>query len=221
MWYSDTDRVDWLFNDEVRKKKRLSYQAKRRVKGSKSKKCSLSSDNLTHKQWVERCGKIMTYSLEKPMEWREFCRLPTRVQKEYLLNLIAKYHVTASDLARMFGVTPATVSKKCKEEEIGISFSPGKRMSKKERTEFERFLLVNDRDEDCRNRDNETQEDCSQQEECIEKENGTMLLSNFNLSFSGGFDPTTLGNSLTYMIPYGQQVELTIQCKFLSEGNNE
>lgn len=68
----EVERVDWIFNDDVREKKKLANQARYRKRGSKSKKCNLSSDRLTHKQWLERCGKTVTYNFRKPILWQDF-----------------------------------------------------------------------------------------------------------------------------------------------------
>ena len=46
----ETERIDWIFNDDVREKKKLANQARYRRRGGKSKKCTLSSDRLAPKQ---------------------------------------------------------------------------------------------------------------------------------------------------------------------------
>ena len=128
------------FDYEIMQRKRLASQASHRKCGSKSKKCSMSTDHMTRKQWEERCGDIVTYQIGKPMSWDEFKQLPSGIQKEYIMDLVHKYSVTASDLARMFGITPNTVSKFCGSNDIGIVFIRGKRMPKEARAEFEKFL---------------------------------------------------------------------------------
>ena len=87
------------FDYDVMIKKRVANSARNRKRGSKSKKCPMSTDHMTRKQWLERCGETVTYNLSKPMEWQDFCNLPIHIQKEYLLNLIKLYSTTASDLA--------------------------------------------------------------------------------------------------------------------------
>ena len=110
------------FDYEVYQRKRMASGARHRVCGSKSKKCSLPSDNLTKKQWKERCGEVMSYNLSKPMNWEEFGALPIHIQKEYLLNLISKYSTSARDLSMMFGISPSTFSKYCGKKEFDIDF---------------------------------------------------------------------------------------------------
>ena len=208
------ERVDWIFNDDVREKKALANQARYRKRGGASKKCILSSDSLTHRQWIERCGKIVTYNFGKPILWKDFRKLPVHTQKEYLLNLIDKYQTTASDLAKMFGITPQTVTKYCGNEEIGIRFSPGKRMSKERRKAFDEFCgmavpqeegvvtvqkLLSDPDRANTDLDNATR-------------SSDMAMTEFTLSFSGNFSREMVCNSLASMLPKGTPVKMDIHC---------
>lgn len=48
------------FDYEVMQRKRLARQAFHRKSGSKSKKCPMSTDHMTRKQWLERCGESVT-----------------------------------------------------------------------------------------------------------------------------------------------------------------
>lgn len=208
------ERIDWIFNDDVREKKRLARQVKYRKRGSSKKKCILSSDHLTHKQWIERCGKIVTYNFKKPILWHDFCELPIHTQKEYLLNLIDEYQTTASDLARMFGITPQTVTKYCRNEEIGIRFSPGKRMPKERHKAFEEFCGATNPQEELvvAKKDHESAE----AEAYIDLDNAMqspdMTMTEFTLSFSGNFNREMICNSLASMLPRGVPVKLDIKC---------
>lgn len=206
------------FDYDVMIKKRVANSARNRKRGSKSKKCPMSTDHMTRKQWLERCGETVTYNLSKPMEWQDFCNLPIHIQKEYLLNLIKLYSTTASDLARMFGITAQTVTKHCGSEEIGIKFSPGKRMNKDNRAAFEIF---------CQG-DNFVQKE----EETVvaKKECGTkpvqrqdvfpidrsipaeMLMTELSMSFAGKFNREMIFNSIASMVPVGTPVKLDIKC---------
>lgn len=205
----ESEHIDWMFNDDVREKKKLANQARYRRRGGRSKKCNLSSDRLTHKQWLERCGETVTYNLSRPIAWKKFCELPIHIQKEYLLHLIKEYQATASDLAKMFGITPQTVTKHCGHEEIGIRFSPGKRMTKENRKAFEDF---------CAGFEN------GQEETIIIKGKGeteeasgaapaqNMAMTEFTLSFSGIFNREMVCNSLAFMLPKEARVRLDIKC---------
>ena len=212
MW--GAERVDWIFNDDVKEKKRLANQAKYRKCGSRSSKCNFSSDRLTHKQWLERCGKTVTYNFRKPITWQVFCELPIHIQKEYLLNLIDEYHTTASDLAKMFGITPQTVTKHCGHEEIGILFSPGKRMSKERRKAFEEFCVGAAPQEEAAAPKKE--QESVKVGTFIGMDNtaqsSDMAMTEFTLSFSGSFNREMICNSLASMLPKGASVKLDIKC---------
>lgn len=45
------------FEFDCLQKKRLAQQAKYRKRGSKSKKCPMSTDHMTKKQWIEKDGE--------------------------------------------------------------------------------------------------------------------------------------------------------------------
>lgn len=205
---------DRVFSDDVREKKRLARQARYRKCGSKSRKCNLSSDRLTKKQWLERCGRTVTYNFKKPILWQDFCELPIHIQKEYLLNLIGEYQTTASDLAKMFGITPKTVTKHCEHEEIGIRFSPGKRMSKEKRRAFEEFCGVVAPQEEVVVAKKE--QEPAKTEAFIDMDNAKqspdMAMTEFTLSFSGSFNREMICNSLASMLPKGAPVKLDIKC---------
>ncbi len=208
------DRIDRMFDDDIREKKRIANQARYRKRGSRSKKCTLSTDRMTHKQWLERCGETVTYNFNKPIAWQEFCKLPIHIQKEYLLNLIQQYSTTASDLAKMFGVTPQSVTKHCSTDEIDIRFAPGKRMSKEKRKAFEEFCGVVVPQEEVVVAKKEL--DSAKTEAFINLDNATqspdMVMTEFTLSFSGNFNREMICNSLASMLPKGSPVKLDIKC---------
>lgn len=200
------------FEYDVWQKKIIARQASHRKRGSKSKKCSLLSDHLTNKQWKEMNGKMITYNLSKPMLWKDFLELPKKTQKEYLESLIEKYGTTGADLGKMFGVQSPTVTKLCKDPEIDIVFSVGKRMNVKQRTEFEKFLCCEETDVAITERVPEViagQDDC--QAKLPAQEMG-MIMDHFTLSFSGRPDTSMIFNSLKYMLPENMNVRIDITC---------
>lgn len=125
---------------EIRDKKRLAVNARRRKCGSKSTYCGLPSDHMTAKQWKERCGKVMTYQMNKPMTWEEFRAMPDDLQRQYLTGLRKTFSVTQGDLADMFGVVPKTVARYLDEHHIDLGFVRGKRKSPKQDDLFRLFL---------------------------------------------------------------------------------
>lgn len=98
---------EYLFHLSQRENRHSGAFHKRN--GSKSRKCSLPSDNLTAKQREELNGPMKTYNLKKPMKWEEFKDMPDDLKKEYLLFLNRTYHASARRIAVMFGVPRNTL----------------------------------------------------------------------------------------------------------------
>lgn len=197
------------FDFEVLQRKRLAHQASHRKCGSKSKKCKMSTDYMTQKQWKERCGEVMTYQLGKPMCWDEFRQIPADLQKEYLLDLIHKYSATASDLAKMFGITPQTVTRFCGGPEIRIDFPRGKRMPKDVRIEFEKFLAGND--STLAPAELESNRTPVQPRTVI----SSMSMTDFSLCLEGNLNPEMITNSIIAIVGPDSNVKLEIKCSIL------
>lgn len=128
------------FEHDVAQRKKLARMAQYRKCGSKSKRCSLSTDGMTRKQWEKRNGEVMSVKLNKPMSWEEFKALSRTLQMEYLQNLVKEYGVSARSLAAMFGKTPQTVIDYLKKNELGFKFKRGNVMKPEQRSAWETFL---------------------------------------------------------------------------------
>ena len=121
----------------------------------------------------------------------------------------------------MFGITPQTVTKHCGNKEIGIRFSPGKRMSKEKRKAFEEFCGVTDT---CGGEQAETvvakkDVETATTEGTIDFDNATqsadMTMTEFSMSFSGNFSRDMICNSLALMLSKGTPVKLDIKCSVM------
>lgn len=97
------------FDYDVLQKKRIAAGARRMKRGSRSKRCSLPSDNLTPAQLKRRNGPVSTYKLDEPMRWDDFKAMPVDLQKQYLTNLVETYGATNEMLGDMFYVHPTHV----------------------------------------------------------------------------------------------------------------
>ena len=64
------------FDYDVLQKKRTAAGARHMKRGSRSKRCSLPSDNLTPAQLKRRNGPVSTYKLDAPMRWDDFKAMP-------------------------------------------------------------------------------------------------------------------------------------------------
>lgn len=97
------------FDYDVLQKKRIASGARHMKRGSRSKRCSLPSDNLTPAQLKRRNGPVSTYKLDAPMGWYDFRAMPEDLQKQYLTYLIETYKATLPMLGDLFHVHYTTV----------------------------------------------------------------------------------------------------------------
>lgn len=97
------------FDYDALQKKRIATGARHMKRGSRSKRCSLPSDNLTPAQLKRRNGPVSTYKLDAPMRWDDFKAMPEDLQKKYLSNLVETYGATNEMLGDMFYVHPTHV----------------------------------------------------------------------------------------------------------------
>lgn len=72
-----------LFINDCRERARISRGAANRVDGSKSKKCTLSTDNMTQREIYAKNGPVITYKLKFPMTEEEYKALPKDLKKLY------------------------------------------------------------------------------------------------------------------------------------------
>lgn len=234
---------DFEYDAYIKKRIARGYQNKKN--GSKSKKCFLPSDRMTQKEWKEKNGDIMSYQLNKPMEWREFKSMPVDLQKTYIESLRDRYGTTATDLSKFLHVTPATVTKYCKDN-LGVAFSAGKRMTKHQRELLSEFLgEENEPAENAESCDgfqetrvaDEVRDDrsCEQQHDALVQNCSTNTyvapkcdttidflttpgrfdMKEISMCFTGGFDPDALRNSLLLSIGKGTPVRISIDCTLL------
>ena len=175
------------FEFDCLQKKRLAQQAKYRKRGSKSKKCPMSTDHMTKKQWIERCGKIVTIKMDSPVSWASFKELSKQTQEEYLKNLMEKYHINASSLAEMFHITPITVRRHIATQGLAVSFPVGHSMNAEDRRAWELFLSGDAVEQ------SENKVSAENEETCDEE---PMSMCSFSLRFSGKIDVSMISNSL-------------------------
>lgn len=201
------------FDYDCYRKKNVAHSAARRKGGSKSKKCSLPSDRMTQKQWNERCGQVMSYSIGKPMAWAEFSKLPKDLKEEYMNNLIEKYNANARTMAEVFGVSVATVFRIVKNEDLSVTFLKGKHPSGEKYEAFRRFMEGNASvEEDVVNNDVETFEEVSESINPTDEVQKTKLDS-FTMNFSGEINVDMVANSLRYILSGARNAKIQIVCE--------
>ena len=205
------------FDYDVMQKKRVASGARYRKCGSKSRKCSLTTDYMTPKQWRERCGNVVSVKLAEPMTWNEYKGLSPDIQKEYVDGLMEKFHPTASDLGRVFGVTSQTVVRYL--NQLGYSFSPGKKMPKECIEAFRSFMdknnpvVINESVEDTSKEENTPTEISVVKVPCVTMRDDGLKMTDFSLTFSGKYTPDMIHNSIAAMLPEGTQVQIEIRCR--------
>lgn len=199
------------FEFDIMQKKNIAHSARKQKIGTRSKKCSLPSDRLTNKQWKERNGEVMSYNLSKPIEWGEFKALPNEIQEEYLVGLQKKYSVTATDIAKMFGVKPLTVTRHVAAKELNVSFHRGRSMSVEQRTEFAKFLSRDAARED-ESVTEAANEITSDESATVEGSDVSMKMNGVSLSFSGKIDIDAIANSLRHILGTEAVGKIQIVC---------
>lgn len=199
------------FEFDIMQKKNIAHSARKQKIGTRSKKCSLPSDRLTNKQWKERNGEVMSYNLSKPIEWGEFKALPNEIQEEYLVGLQKKYSVTATDIAKMFGVKPLTVTRHVAAKELNVSFHRGRSMSVEQRTEFAKFLSRDAARED-ESVTEAANEITSDESATVEGSDVSMKMNGVSLSFSRKIDIDAIANSLRHILGTEAVGKIQIVC---------
>ena len=191
------------FEFDCLQKKRLAQQAKYRKRGSNSKKCPMSTDHMTKKQWIERCGKIVTIKMDSPVSWASFKELSKQTQEEYLKNLMGKYHINASSLAEMFHITPITVRRHIATQGLAVSFPVGHSMNAEDRRAWELFLSGDTVEQ------SENEVGVESEEMC---EGEPMLMCSFSLRFNGKIDVSMISNSLIRILGDHSVGEIEVTC---------
>lgn len=191
------------FEFDCLQKKRLAQQAKYRKRGSKSKKCPMSTDHMTKKQWIERCGKIVTIKMDSPVSWASFKELSKQTQEEYLKNLMEKYHINASSLAEMFHITPITVRRHIATQGLAVSFPVDHSMNAEDRRAWELFLSGDAVEQ------SENEVSAENEETCDEE---PMSMCSFSLRFSGKIDVSMISNSLIRILGDHSVGEIEVTC---------
>ena len=120
------------FDYDALQKKRIAAGARHMKRGSRSKRCSLPSDNLTPAQLKRRNGPVSTYKLDAPMRWDDFKAMPVDLQKQYLTNLVETYGATNEMLGDMFYVHPTHVG--AVKKALGVFSHNPRHLSKEKKT---------------------------------------------------------------------------------------
>jgi len=102
-----TDEKYTLIHD-IKEKKAAARGAFARKGGSRSKRCSLPSDNLTPAQLKRRNSQVSTVKLNQPITYAELQTLTPSLKFLYLDNLIHRYKARRVDIVAMLGIAQNT-----------------------------------------------------------------------------------------------------------------
>lgn len=202
-----------IFSEEVSQRAGLARSARYKIGGSKSKKCPMSTDRMTRRQWEKRNGEVNTYRLTKPMTWAEFKAYPEDLQKEYLSNLVNTYGANLTTLGAMFGTSAATVKEFVEKRGYDFGFKVGHRMTTEQRESWQKFLSGNDADDN-----GMTSEPSTPAQEpivCnIPEENDTppMSMTQFSLTFQGKIDTAAIANSILQLLGENSCGKVEVVC---------
>ena len=102
--------IEFMLKEDIKKKKQAGSGYRYKKNGSKSKKCSLPSDNLSKKELNKMNGECKVYNLSEKMSYSNFCAMPVDLQIKYLEMLRDKFGASQVDIAKMMNVAPSTLA---------------------------------------------------------------------------------------------------------------
>ena len=112
---------EYTFVTDCAEKKRTAWGAhNKRSHTGKGGRINFPSDYLTKEERQKMNGECVTYSLNRPMKWTEYKKMPDDIRRQYIESLQTRFDVMQIDLAEMFGVTPNTIGLETKK--LGVKF---------------------------------------------------------------------------------------------------
>lgn len=114
---------EYVFQQDVKERKKMKTGAMHRKCGAKSKKCTLPSDHLTYSQKKKLNGECEIINLNKPLSgFNELKKYSISLQIEYLKNCITKYGARKTDVVKMLKTTHTNFNNYCKRYRIVLEF---------------------------------------------------------------------------------------------------
>ena len=102
--------IEFILKEDIKEKKKAGSGYRYKKNGSKSKKCTLPSDNLSKKEIEKMNGECKVYNLSEKMSYSNFCAMPFDLQIKYLETLRDKFGASQVDIAKMMNVAPSTLA---------------------------------------------------------------------------------------------------------------
>lgn len=211
------------FYKEISEQKRIARGAIHRKGGSKSKKCSMSTDYMTQKQWKERNGPVMSYVMNEPIAWDSFKQMPKDLQEQYVKNLVEKYGATYTNLSELFEMSVTTVRKYFSKQGIDPGCHVGHRMNAEQRSVWMEFLGVEEESIEAEIEKIETCADIAEEsgdtEEIVPETESpkpevvkpSCTMKRFTVEFNGHIDVDMIANSLRMILGDGSNGNLRVE----------
>ena len=114
------DDAEYIYKQDV-KEKAITARSSHKYGSSRRRRCGLSSDNLTRKEWERMNGPVHTLKPDEALSWDRFRALPKSLQQDYIKHILSKFKVGPVALGRMFGVSEAYCGDYLKKQ-LGITF---------------------------------------------------------------------------------------------------
>ena len=114
------DDAEYIYKQDV-KEKAITARSSHKYGSSRRRRCGLSSDNLTRKEWERMNGPVHTLKPDEALSWDRFRALPRSLQQDYIKHILSKFKVGPAALGRMFGVSEAYCGDYLKKQ-LGITF---------------------------------------------------------------------------------------------------
>lgn len=216
------------FDFDALQKKRIAGNARHMKNGSKSRRCSLPSDHMTHAQWKRRNGPVYTVSLNQPMSWDAFKCLTLDLQQAYIDAVQNRFGVPISRMSTdLFDMSSSNLRLHCARMGLKFDGMKGKTLTGSDLELWDNWckgITTTEKCEDSHESDVEKCEEDPEIEEIVEgfKEWSENLLTeaepDFGLDelsavFSGEFDPERFLRFMTQLpMPDGRvriKVEVT------------
>lgn len=203
------------FDYEVMQKKRIAYSAKHK-KGTKSKKCSLSTDKMTKKQWLERCGSIVSVNLNQPITWQEFKNLSTASKEAYVDGIIEKFGANKSAFARMFQRDPSLINKTFNNLGFKDKWKGYNKMTRDQSQAFQEFINSNNNvSNDIDTTPSVPVEQAVTQQVTASQQ--PMRPERFAITFCGILDAADISAQIASIVTTGVHAKLTIDYEVIHE----
>ena len=216
------------FDFDALQKKRIAGNARHMKNGSKSRRCSLPSDHMTHAQWKRRNGPVYTVNLNQPMSWDAFKCLTLDLQQAYIDAVQNRFGVPISRMSTdLFDMSSSNLRLHCARMCLKFDGMKGKVLTGTDLELWDNWckgITTTEKCEDSHENEVEKCEEDHEIEEIVEgfKEWSENLLTeaepDFGLDelsavFSGEFDPERFLRFMTQLpMPDGRvriKVEVT------------